>query len=239
MASTSSLPASLQPGSLLRNALGLGIALLVIGSWFAMIAFLLSAWTFDFANPLTWVLMLVQTHLFTGLFITAHDSMHGTVHSNRFLNRFIGILCAGLFAFNYYPVLLRKHKVHHSHPGTGEDPDYHHGSFWPWYLKFLREYVTVWQVLLAAGFYNLLIHVFHFPEMNVLFFWAIPAGLSTLQLFFFGTYLPHRGEHDNRHNARSQGKNHLWAFVSCYFFGYHFEHHDSPATPWWLLYKKK
>jgi beta-carotene ketolase (CrtW type) len=31
----------------------------------------------------------------------------------------------------------------------------------------------------------------------------------------------------------------VWAFVSCYFFGYHYEHHDSPATPWWLLWRVK
>jgi beta-carotene ketolase (CrtW type) len=27
--------------------------------------------------------------------------------------------------------------------------------------------------------------------------------------------------------------------ISCYFFGYHFEHHESPQTPWWRLYQSK
>jgi beta-carotene ketolase (CrtW type) len=27
--------------------------------------------------------------------------------------------------------------------------------------------------------------------------------------------------------------------LSCYFFGYHFEHHDSPGTPWWRLWRVK
>ncbi len=67
----------------------------------------------------------------------------------------------------------------------------------------------------------------------------IPAGLSTLQLFYFGTYLPHMGEETNAHHSHSQSKNHLWAFISCYFFGYHFEHHDSPGTPWWRLWRVK
>ena len=31
----------------------------------------------------------------------------------------------------------------------------------------------------------------------------------------------------------------MLAMVSCYFFGYHFEHHDSPGTPWWKLYAVK
>ncbi|RZL43682.1 MAG: fatty acid desaturase, partial [Pedobacter sp.] len=28
-------------------------------------------------------------------------------------------------------------------------------------------------------------------------------------------------------------------FITCYFFGYHLEHHQKPATPWWQLYKSK
>jgi beta-carotene ketolase (CrtW type) len=27
--------------------------------------------------------------------------------------------------------------------------------------------------------------------------------------------------------------------LSCYFFGYHYEHHESPQTPWWKLYQIK
>jgi beta-carotene ketolase (CrtW type) len=27
----------------------------------------------------------------------------------------------------------------------------------------------------------------------------------------------------------------VWAFISCYFFGYHYEHHDQPYLPWWKL----
>jgi beta-carotene ketolase (CrtW type) len=75
------------------------------------------------------------------------------------------------------------------------------------------------------------------PQSNLLLFWVAPSLLSTFQLFYFGTYLPHKGEHDNRHQSRSQKKNHVAAFFSCYFFGYHYEHHDSPGTPWWRLWK--
>ena len=78
-------------------------------------------------------------------------------------------------------------------------------------------------------------------EYKLILYYVVPSILSTLQLFYFGTYLPHRGEHaaDNVHKARSQSKNHLLAFVSCYFFGYHYEHHDQPWVPWWLLYTTK
>ena len=66
--------------------------------------------------------------------------------------------------------------------------------------------------------------------------------LGTLQLFYFGTYLPHRRPDTPDmapHHARTQPRNHLWAMLSCYFFGYHWEHHQSPGTPWWRLWRVK
>ena len=41
------------------------------------------------------------------------------------------------------------------------------------------------------------------------------------------------------YNSRTEKKNHLYAFVTCYFFGYHSEHHRSPQTPWWKMYSLK
>jgi fatty acid desaturase len=41
------------------------------------------------------------------------------------------------------------------------------------------------------------------------------------------------------HHARTLPRNHLWAMLSCYFFGYHWEHHESPLTPWWALWRMK
>jgi beta-carotene/zeaxanthin 4-ketolase len=54
----------------------------------------------NFRNPITYLLILAHTHLFTGLFITAHDAMHGTVSSNKKLNEGIGWLASALFAYN-------------------------------------------------------------------------------------------------------------------------------------------
>ncbi|HET55156.1 MAG TPA: hypothetical protein ENN33_08050 [Ignavibacteria bacterium] len=62
------------------------------------------------------------------------------------------------------------------------------------------------------------------------------------EILYFGTYLPHRKPHKvnmEPHKARTQSKNHLWAMLSCYFFGYHFEHHDDVRVPWGKLYKTK
>lgn len=206
--------------------------------WAAVLAWNLSR-PFDLLSPLSWLMVLVQTHLFTGLFITAHDAMHGTVCPDLKLNHLMGRLCTGLFIFNSYKTLRPKHYEHHRFAGTEQDPDYHKGNprFWAWYFSFLREYVSWPQILLAAITFN--VAGIWIPKPSLVLYWIVPSFLSTFQLFYFGTFVPHMGEHEaeNKHNARSQRKNHAWAFLSCYFFGYHYEHHDSPATPWWRLWK--
>jgi beta-carotene/zeaxanthin 4-ketolase len=219
---------------------GVVIASVIILSWSLVLAYLLSGYAVNFKSPLTYVFLLVQMHLYTGLFITAHDAMHGVVAPGRpSLNKAIGLIAALLFAYNWYPRLLPRHHAHHQYVATEQDPDFHQGSFWPWYFSFLKNYITWWQILFMAITYNVLI-VF-FPISNVVLFWMLPAILSTFQLFYFGTYLPHRGEHaeNNPHKSSSQARNHAWAFISCYFFGYHYEHHDKPYLPWWKLYKAK
>ncbi len=195
--------------------------------------------TVDFTSPVSWLWMLLQTHLFTGLFITAHDGMHGTISPDKRVNEIIGSISLGFFALNSWKKLYPKHHDHHRHVATEADPDFGPPSFWRWYFKFVKTYVSWWQLLGMAILFN--IAQTSIREVNLIFFYVVPSVLSTLQLFYFGTYLPHRGEHaaDNLHKARSLPKNHLWAFLSCYFFGYHYEHHDQPGVPWWLLYRTK
>lgn len=222
-----------------KNNKGVLIACMLLVLWTSCLAYLLCFYTLDYFSPLTWLLMLVQTHLYTGIFITAHDAMHGLVSPNRKVNEWIGRVCAGLFAFNFYDNLNRKHHLHHRFVATDQDPDYYNGSFWIWYYNFAKQYITLWQFLLMAVAFNVLSLIF--PRENVILFWMVPSVIATFQLFYFGTYLPHRGEHaaDNIHKSRSLPKNDLVAFVTCYFFGYHYEHHNSPGTPWWRLYKEK
>lgn len=224
------------------NGKGVIIALLVISAWAALLTFLLAFYEPDWRSPAPYLLALCQMHLYTGLYITAHDAMHSVVSPRKRLNNTIGTVAALLFAYNWFPGQVPKHHAHHRHVGTPDDPDYHdgeHQSFLLWFLRFAWHYVTWWQVLLMAVTYNVL--KLYFPQANVIVFWMIPAVLATLQLFFFGTYLPHRGEHaaDNLHKSRSQLRHHVWAFVSCYFFGYHYEHHDQPYLPWWRLWQTK
>ncbi|MXV14747.1 fatty acid desaturase [Hufsiella ginkgonis] len=215
---------------------GLLIATLLVSTWAFSLAFLLTR-DFSWTDPLVYAAVLIQAHLYTGLFITAHDAMHGTVSSNRAINSFTGQLCTLLYALFPYRKLYRKHHEHHRYVHTGDDPDHHPGKFWPWYAGFIASYISWWQIAAMAVLFNLL--KVWFPEKNLLLFWVLPSLLSTLQLFYFGTWLPHHGEHENKHHSRTQRKNHLAAFLSCYFFGYHLEHHEQPAVPWWQLWKLK
>ncbi|WP_291400972.1 fatty acid desaturase [Daejeonella sp.] len=212
------------------------IAFIVIACWTFSIISLMN-WEFKFDNPLLYLFILVQMHLYTGLFITAHDAMHGTVSANRRLNNAIGQICTALYACFPYKVLNTKHHEHHRYVHTEKDPDYSEGNFFVWYLSFIKQYLSWWQVVLMAIIFNIL--KIWIPESNLFFFWVLPSLLSTLQLFYFGTWLPHHGEHNNKHQSGSQRKNHVLAFLTCYFFGYHYEHHDSPGTPWWRLWEAK
>ncbi|WP_345168300.1 fatty acid desaturase [Algibacter aquimarinus] len=215
----------------------LGISIILI--W-ALSLYVLLKWDFDYTNPLVLFGILIQTHLYTGLFITAHDAMHGTVSKNRKINKILGQITLVLFAFNSYNRLLYKHHDHHKFVASEDDPDYHEsGNFWIWYWNFIKKYTTLKQLILMTISLQLLRFVF--PLENLLLFWILPGILSTSQLFYFGTYIPHKDghEHGNKHKSGSLKKNHLWAFLSCYFFGYHYEHHDSPGVPWWRLWQMK
>lgn len=220
------------------NHFGVYMAIFIVMSWLGLLIFNFSM-EVELTNPLLYLGILLQTHFFTGLFITAHDAMHGTVSPNKRLNHSLGWITAGLFAFNYYPKLRQNHYKHHGWVAQAADPDYHDGPFLIWYYHFLKNYVSIWQILLMALTFNAL-NLF-VPEPNLLLFWVVPSLLSTLQLFYFGTYIPHKQpeQHQNPHKSATQRKNHIWAFLSCYFFGYHYEHHEHPAVPWWLLYKVK
>lgn len=215
---------------------GLLIAILVLTCWLSSITFLMNWWV-RWSNPLLYIFILVQMHLYTGLFITAHDAMHGTVSSNKSLNNAVGYISTFFYAAFWYPQLYTKHHLHHSHVHTSDDPDYHPGNFFTWYFTFIRNYLSVWQLVFMAILFNVL--KIWMPQTNLILFWVVPSLLSTVQLFYFGTYLPHKGEHNNKHQSGTLHKNHLLAFLSCYFFGYHYEHHDSPGTPWWMLWRMK
>lgn len=222
--------------------MGIFFAIFIITLWSGHLYYSLSFINTDFSSLNYYFHILLQTYLFTGLFITAHDSMHGSVSSGKKTNAFFGWSASFLFAGLSFKKLLSNHILHHKFPGTEQDPDYHKGrqNIFAWWTVFLSRYVTVIQLLIMAVLFNLL-KIFYTDE-SILSFWVVPAVLSTFQLFYFGTYKPHMQPHTSNmkpHNARTLKKNHLWAMISCYFFGYHHEHHESPQTPWWLMFKLK
>src|SRR6476469_7897248 len=85
------------------GAKGVAVAAAVVLCWAALLGFLLAYYRPDWRTPAPYLLLLLQTHLYTGLFITAHDGMHGLVSANKRLNNGIGTLTALLFAFNWFP----------------------------------------------------------------------------------------------------------------------------------------
>jgi len=221
--------------------MGILIAFLILSLWAVHLAYLL-VFVEVSVTPIMLIHIAIQTYLYTGLFITAHDAMHGLVSSNRTLNKIVGQSATWLFAALSYSRLNRKHHLHHRFPGEEADPDYSTGSqnFWRWWFSFLKNYVSWWQIISMAIIFNVL--QIWVNQFNLVLFWIIPSILATFQLFYFGTYRPHRLPHTESmmpHNARSQNGSHLWAMLSCYFFGYHYEHHESPQTPWWKLYRIK
>ncbi|MCF8219629.1 MAG: fatty acid desaturase [Bacteroidales bacterium] len=224
--------------------MGVFLAILIIAVWGGHLAYILTSVDVSLANPWMYLHILLQTYFYTGLFITGHDAMHGTVSAKRKVNEILGSLAVFLFAGMSYKRLKKNHGKHHKYVATENDPDYYTGNqnFFVWWATFMWRYLTVIQIIIMAALYNIFVWVLNIPEPNVIVFWIVPAILGTLQLFYVGTFLPHQRPHDEYmqpHKARTQKKNHLWAMLSCYFFGYHYEHHESPRTPWWQLYKSK
>jgi beta-carotene ketolase (CrtW type) len=185
---------------------------------------------------------LIQTFLFTGVFISAHEAMHGLVWpGNKIINRIVGWIAVILYAMFDYSKLYSAHHRHHANPGSATDPDFRepeNAAYWKWYFRFMRQYLSLWQLLLMAVIFNLLQYGFNIPVHELLLFWVVPALLSTHQLFFFGTYLPHKPGKTifkDKHNARSNEFPVWLSFLTCYHFGYHHEHHLAPNIPWWQL----
>ncbi|TVR72114.1 MAG: beta-carotene ketolase [Marinilabiliales bacterium] len=224
--------------------MGLAAGLAVMGLWLAGLVIFLQM---DLSVVPVYIIipaMVVQMFLYVGLFITAHDAMHGLVFpQNLSINKLTGTVAVLLYALFPYKKLHTKHWDHHKYPGSEKDPDYHDGKqpgFFSWYLKFMRTYLSWWQVLGMAIIFNILHLGLNIPVANLMLFWAFPALASTLQLFYFGTYLPHRepnGGYTNRHNATSNDYPVLLSFITCYHFGYHLEHHEFPYVQWWKLPK--
>jgi beta-carotene ketolase (CrtW type) len=226
-----------------QTVVGLGLAAALLAAWLTLHVY--GVFLFPLSLETAWaapVMIAVQTWLGAGLFIVAHDCMHGSLAPGRpLLNAVVGRLMLTIYAGFDFRKLIVKHHAHHRLSGHDGDPDFHAGAprrFWPWYVKFFREYYGWTQQAAIAGVLLVYVLVFRASPVNALLFWGLPAILSSFQLFAFGTWLPHRHEDapfDDHHNARTRDFGWLLSLVTCFHFGYHLEHHRSPRTPWWAL----
>lgn len=226
-----------------QSRIGLTFALAIVAAWavlhVATMFFFPLSWV---TVPLAVVIVAVQTWLYVGMFIVAHDCMHGSlVPFKPWANRRIGQVCLFLYAGFSFDELNREHHRHHRHSGTADDPDFDaappHG-FWRWFFKFFVTYFSLAQVAIILAVYGLYVFVLGASQYNALVFWGIPGLLSALQLFTFGTYLPHRPDAHgfaDRHNARTNDFPAWLSLLTCFHFGYHHEHHLYPTVPWWRL----
>lgn len=226
-----------------QATIGLTLAAVIAAAWLAIHVGGIFFWAWTPATVLpAAALILVQAWLSTGLFIVAHDAMHGSLAPGRpRLNRVVGTVALGMYAGLSYRRLEPKHHLHHRHVGTADDPDFsadHPRSAPRWFLSFFRTYYThaqIGRIAVVAIAYLLL----GASLGNVALFWAVPALAALAQLFYFGTYLPHRHDEEpfaDKHRARSTRVGPILSLLTCYHFGgYHHEHHLSPGTPWWAL----
>jgi beta-carotene ketolase (CrtW type) len=240
------LPTKRLVHTVIDSVSGILIAGIVMLLWLSSLIVLLSV---DISQiSVFWIVpaVLLRAFLHTGLFITAHDAMHGTIFpKNRKVNDFIGSLAARMYVLLPYKTLLEKHRLHHRYPASAKDPDFCEQAQknpFAWYVNFMKGYLEgkqSWVLLIGMSiiFYSLLLGP-NIPISNLVLFWLFPIFLSSIQLFYFGIFLPHRqpkGGYKNRHRAQSIHYTVFWSFLTCYHFGYHWEHHEYPHLPWYRL----
>ncbi len=242
-------PAYTLPPRRTQRAIGLVLAAAIAGSWLAIHAWGMFIFELTWTNwPLALAVALVQMWLSVGVFIVCHDAMHGTLVPGRpRVNAGIGAVLLALYAGFAWKQLRDAHFDHHKLAGKPGDPDFDEhnpGHFWRWYGTFFRRYFG-WRSLLfvhtVVGIYWLVLEI---PMVQIVLLYGLPALGSSLQLFYFGTFRPHRhdaGEGDaaasfaDRHNTRSEEFGTWASLASCFHFGYHLEHHRRPDVPWWSL----
>ncbi|MDX1919059.1 MAG: fatty acid desaturase [Candidatus Caenarcaniphilales bacterium] len=210
--------------------------------WLSLTGFCLKSLDFWRETPLlNGFLQVILSFLYAGIFILAHDCMHGSfLPKHPKLNDRIGKFLLLIYACLPYNKLKAAHLTHHHSPHSESDPDFHapgNHHFLNWYFRFLSHYLSPLPLIGMTLIANLMQHLAQITLANILFYWALPGFLSTILLFYFGTYLPHlEGESKGIQSSNLP----VWlSFFACYHFGYHLEHHLYPHLPWWKLPEAK
>ncbi len=222
------------------------LAAALLAGWMASLVALLTS-DLDLVPPLAAAgAVLLRTLLQTGLFIVGHDAMHGSLlPGQRRGNDRLGRLALALYAGLPYGRCRRQHRLHHRAPGTARDPDFHglgRTGALAWYRRFMGGYLGPGPLLTLLTGWGIgawaASAVSPTAVANVLLFWTLPLLLSSLQLFLFGTYLPHRHggrPGGDRHHAISLDWPEPLSLLACFHFGYHWEHHEHPHLAWYRL----
>ena len=224
---------------------GLLLATGILLAWIFSLVLLLPADPGHLPLPLLLLAVGLRSVLHTGLFIVGHDAMHGLLLPGQpRLNHQLGQLALGLYAGLPYGACRANHLRHHQAPGTTRDPDHQPpqgGGVLRWYFHFMASYLSAGQMLRLLSGWALLALVAApsgaMAPLSVLLICTLPLLISSLQLFVFGTYLPHRQtEGDSpRHQARSLELPVWLSLLACFHFGYHWEHHEFPTRTWFQL----
>ena len=237
------MPADIAPA---KTWPGVVYAVLIIASWAALHVY--GVFFLSLSAVPIWVIVgivLLQVWLYAGMFIVAHDTMHGSFLPGRpKLNAVIGQIILTVYAGFNWKYMRKAHHRHHDTPGTADDPDFNADgptAFWAWYYKWFRTYFGWKQFAFLFVVSMTYQFVLKAALPNILVFWALPAIASSLQLFYFGTYLPHRHAEafPDAHNARTNNFSRPISLLTCFHFGYHHEHHLFPQEPWWRLPKRR
>ncbi|MEQ8825440.1 MAG: fatty acid desaturase [Filomicrobium sp.] len=226
-----------------QAVVGVALAVCILGTWAAAHVFGVFFYQWGTHSFITApILVALSCWLYVGLFIVAHDCMHGSlIPFAPKWNQRIGQFCLMLYAGFEFDALNRKHHLHHRYSGTEGDPDFDPRAphaFSRWYWSFFTEYFGWKQFVFLSVVSAIYLFALGVSYSNLIVFWALPAILSSVQLFYFGTYLPHRPGRPpftDSHRARSNEWNWLVSLMTCFHFGYHHEHHLHPGVPWWRL----
>ena len=230
-----------------QAGIGLLLAALIVAAWAALHIYGLFVLDLRLATlPLALAIALLQCWLSVGLFIISHDAMHGSLAPGRpRLNTAIGASLLFLYAGFGWRRLRDAHFAHHRHAGHEGDPDFDASNpraFGRWYATFLSRYFGWRSLAFVSSVVAVYWLIFGVPMVQIVLLYGLPAIASSMQLFYFGTYRPHRhgsAGFVDRHNSRSDPFPRLVSLATCFHFGYHLEHHRHPQVPWWALPAKR
>ena len=232
------------PSQSVQRIIGLTLAALVGGGWLSVHFYSMFVFELTWDNwPFAMALAVLQIWLSVGTFIICHDAMHGTLAPGwPRVNAAVGAPLLMLYAGFRWTRMRDAHFTHHKLSGHKGDPDFdeeHPGDFLAWYWTFFKRYFGWFSLIFVHTVVGIYLFVFEISFMQIFVLYGAPALLSSLQLFYFGTFRPHHQAADkpfsDQHNARTNDFHPLISLATCFHFGYHLEHHRAPHVPWWAL----